>query len=91
MRAEAEAKREALALCQSLTCTAGLWCEEIEITEPAENMEEENAGRRPEAVAWHALTWRSGNAHALPLYLHAALASARRVAFFFLSNFCVHT
>ena len=63
MRAEADAEKEALALCQSLTCTAGLWCEAIERTEPAENMEEENAGRRPEAVAmaWHALTWRSEN------------------------------
>jgi len=25
------------------------------------NMEEANAGRQPEAVAWHALTWRSEN------------------------------
>ena len=61
MRGEAEAEREALALCQSLTYTAGLWCEAIERTEPAENMEEANAVRRPEAVAWHALTWRSEN------------------------------
>ena len=62
MRAEADAEREALALRQSLA-GLGLWCEAIERTEPAENMEEENAGRRPEAVAmaWHALTWRSEN------------------------------
>ena len=32
--AEAEAEREALILCQSLTCTAGLWREAIERTEP---------------------------------------------------------
>ena len=62
MRAEADAEREALVLRQSLA-GLGLWCEAIERTEPAENMEEENAGRRPEAVAmaWHALTWRSEN------------------------------
>ena len=50
MHGEAEAEREALALCQSLTYTAGLWCEAIERTEPAENMEEAIAGRWPEAM-----------------------------------------
>ena len=60
MRAEAGAEREALALRQSLA-GLGLWCEAIEPTEPGENMEEANAGRQPEAVAWHALTWRSEN------------------------------
>ena len=60
MRAEADAEREALALRQSLA-GLGLWCEAIERTEPAENMEEANAVRRPEAVAWHELTWRSEN------------------------------
>ena len=50
MRAEADAEREALALRQSLA-GLGLWCEAIERTEPAEHMEEANAGRWPEAVA----------------------------------------
>ena len=63
MSAEAEAEREALTLCQSLTCTAGYGVRQSNEQNHGQqkNMEEANAGRQPEAVAWHALTWRSEN------------------------------